>query len=191
MLELLVLKNAVECTSQRLKWTSGARVMIFFGRSVARSLGRSVARSLVLPPTTSNRSPSIPHHPPPLRNVLIVYGSLACVPTLSLHDEAASALALTYRSGVERVYMNAQLDAVPYCWSSCMQVPGQWIVTWARLRNLGQVIRYVLVTGYNFIPHVRLQAQAKNGKKGKIQKTNFENARFSFLLTLPCGRPRS
>ena len=27
-LELLVLKNAVECTSQRLKWTSGARVMI-------------------------------------------------------------------------------------------------------------------------------------------------------------------
>ena len=28
MLVLLVLKNAVECTSQRLKWTSGARVMI-------------------------------------------------------------------------------------------------------------------------------------------------------------------
>ena len=48
MLERLVLKNAAECTSQRLKWTSGARVMIIFGRlvSVARSLGRSVARSL-------------------------------------------------------------------------------------------------------------------------------------------------
>ena len=30
MLERLVLKNAVECTSQRLKWTSGARVMIIF-----------------------------------------------------------------------------------------------------------------------------------------------------------------
>ena len=30
MLVLLVLKNAVECTSQRLKWTSGARVMIIF-----------------------------------------------------------------------------------------------------------------------------------------------------------------
>ena len=29
MLERLVVKNAVECTSQRLKWTSGARVMIF------------------------------------------------------------------------------------------------------------------------------------------------------------------
>ena len=29
MLEVLVLKNAVECTSQRLKRTSGARVMIF------------------------------------------------------------------------------------------------------------------------------------------------------------------
>ena len=29
MLVFLVLKNAVECTSQRLKWTSGARVMIF------------------------------------------------------------------------------------------------------------------------------------------------------------------
>ena len=28
MLEVLVLKNAVECTSQRLKWTSGARAMI-------------------------------------------------------------------------------------------------------------------------------------------------------------------
>ena len=27
MLELLVLKNAVECTSQRLKWTSRARVL--------------------------------------------------------------------------------------------------------------------------------------------------------------------
>ena len=31
MLDLLVLKNAVECTSQRLKWASGARVMIIFG----------------------------------------------------------------------------------------------------------------------------------------------------------------
>ena len=31
MLEQLVLKNAVECTSQRLKWTSGARVMTIFG----------------------------------------------------------------------------------------------------------------------------------------------------------------
>ena len=30
VLELLVLKNAAECTSQRLKWTSGARVMIIF-----------------------------------------------------------------------------------------------------------------------------------------------------------------
>ena len=28
MLVILVLKNAVECTSQRLKWTSGARVMV-------------------------------------------------------------------------------------------------------------------------------------------------------------------
>ena len=36
MLELLVLKNAAECTRQRLKRTSGARVMIIFGRSVAR-----------------------------------------------------------------------------------------------------------------------------------------------------------
>ena len=29
MLEVLVLKNAVECTSQRLKRTSGAQVMTF------------------------------------------------------------------------------------------------------------------------------------------------------------------
>ena len=28
MLEVLVFKNAAECTSQRLKWTSGARDMI-------------------------------------------------------------------------------------------------------------------------------------------------------------------
>ena len=46
MLEHLVLKNAMECTSQRLKRTSGARVMIIFGRSVARSLARSLGRSL-------------------------------------------------------------------------------------------------------------------------------------------------
>ena len=30
MLERLVLKNAIGCTSQRLKWTSGAQVMIIF-----------------------------------------------------------------------------------------------------------------------------------------------------------------
>ena len=30
MLERLVLKKYVECTSQRLKWISGARVMIIF-----------------------------------------------------------------------------------------------------------------------------------------------------------------
>ena len=30
VLDLLVLKNDAECTSQRLKWTSGARVMITF-----------------------------------------------------------------------------------------------------------------------------------------------------------------
>ena len=50
MPERLVLKNFVECTRQRLKWTSGARVMIIFGRAIARVdrsgrwLGRSVAR---------------------------------------------------------------------------------------------------------------------------------------------------
>ena len=33
MLEVLVLKNIAECTSQRLKWTSGARVMIIFHAS--------------------------------------------------------------------------------------------------------------------------------------------------------------
>ena len=31
MLGSFVLENAVECTSQRLKWTLGARVMIIFG----------------------------------------------------------------------------------------------------------------------------------------------------------------
>ena len=31
MLERLILKNAVEGTSQRLKWTSGDRVMTIFG----------------------------------------------------------------------------------------------------------------------------------------------------------------
>ena len=54
MLELLVLKNAVECTSQRLKSTSGARVMIVFGHltykpsfSLSLSVG-SVLELLVL-----------------------------------------------------------------------------------------------------------------------------------------------
>ena len=31
MLGSFVLENAVECTSQRLKWTSGARVVTIFG----------------------------------------------------------------------------------------------------------------------------------------------------------------
>ena len=49
MLDLLVLKNLTQCTSQRLKRPSGAEVMtcsLSLDRSVARSLGRSVARSL-------------------------------------------------------------------------------------------------------------------------------------------------
>ena len=46
VLERLVLKNAAQRTSQRLNWTSGARVTIIFGRSVARSLDRSIARSI-------------------------------------------------------------------------------------------------------------------------------------------------
>ena len=37
MLDGLVLKNAVECTSQHLKWTSGARVMITFHASRSTS----------------------------------------------------------------------------------------------------------------------------------------------------------
>ena len=46
MLELLVLKKCVECTSQHLKWTSGARVVVIFDRANARSLGRSLSRSV-------------------------------------------------------------------------------------------------------------------------------------------------
>ena len=34
MLVLFVLKNDVECTSQRFKWTSGARVMVLFNPDV-------------------------------------------------------------------------------------------------------------------------------------------------------------
>ena len=50
VLELLVLKNAAQRTSQSVKWTSGARVVIFvlprsLGRSLDRSLDRSIARS--------------------------------------------------------------------------------------------------------------------------------------------------
>ena len=36
------------------------------------------------------------------------------------------------------------------------EITGQWIVTWDRLRNLGQVVLYVPITGYNFIHQVRL-----------------------------------
>ena len=39
MLERLVLKNLTQRTSQRVKWTSGARVTIIFFPSLARSLG--------------------------------------------------------------------------------------------------------------------------------------------------------
>ena len=59
---------------------------------------------------------------------------------------------------------------------------GQWIVTRARLRNPGQVVPYVPVTGYNFIHRVRLKARVKND--------NFENSRFPIFGMLPCGRPR-
>ena len=45
VLDFLVLKNAAQRTSQRLEWTSGARVMIIFGRSITRSYDRSIARS--------------------------------------------------------------------------------------------------------------------------------------------------
>ena len=47
MLEHLVLKKYVECTSRRVKWTSGDHsIARSLGRSVARSFGRSVARSV-------------------------------------------------------------------------------------------------------------------------------------------------
>ena len=46
MLERLVSKNGVVVTSESVKWTSGARIMTIFGRSVARSLGRSLDRSV-------------------------------------------------------------------------------------------------------------------------------------------------
>ena len=57
VLERLVLKNAAECTSQGLKWTSGPRVMIIFGRSVARSLDRSIAGSLARSIAGERRAP--------------------------------------------------------------------------------------------------------------------------------------
>ena len=38
MLEVLVLKNAADCTSQRLKWTSGARVANLVFNEVELSL---------------------------------------------------------------------------------------------------------------------------------------------------------
>ena len=47
-LERLVLKNAAQRTSQRVKWTSGARVVKFFfsdGRTVGRTHGRTDGRS--------------------------------------------------------------------------------------------------------------------------------------------------
>ena len=43
-----------------------------------------------------------------------------------------------------------------------LQNTGQWIVTWTRLGNLGQVAPYVPVTGYNFKQRVRLKAQVGN-----------------------------
>ena len=54
MLERLVLKNGVECTSQRLKRMSGARVMTIFCRPVRLGgVGYSA------------RPPPLPRRPPP------------------------------------------------------------------------------------------------------------------------------
>ena len=65
MLERLVLKNAVECTSQRLKWTSGARVMTLFGYFIYKwsfslhlSIG-SVLELLVLRNPAQRTSPRL------------------------------------------------------------------------------------------------------------------------------------
>ena len=71
MLKVLVLKNAVECTSQRLKWTSGARVMIivyaWFAVSWwARELVSQWAGELWLPDCESSIGVTVFHgvHPP-------------------------------------------------------------------------------------------------------------------------------
>ena len=50
MLEVLVLKNAAECTSQRLKWTSGASVMIIVLPDCESSIGVLVFHGVPLPP---------------------------------------------------------------------------------------------------------------------------------------------
>ena len=50
---------------------------------------------------------------------------------------------------------------------------GQWIVTRARLGNLGQVTRYVLVTGYNFIHRVKPKALVKNQNQMKSRFSTF------------------
>ena len=46
VLERPIWKNAAQRTSPCVKWTAGARVVIIFDHSVARSLDRSIARSL-------------------------------------------------------------------------------------------------------------------------------------------------
>ena len=46
MLERLAFKILIQRTSQRVKRTSAARVMVSFGRSIARSLGRSIDRTI-------------------------------------------------------------------------------------------------------------------------------------------------
>ena len=48
VLDVLVFKNIAEGTSQHVKRTFGARVLIlvFVDRSIARSLDRSIARSI-------------------------------------------------------------------------------------------------------------------------------------------------
>ena len=56
VLERLVLKNLTQRTSQRVKWTSGARVTIIsfpIARSIVRSIARSLDRSLDRSPARS------------------------------------------------------------------------------------------------------------------------------------------
>ena len=64
MLERLLLKNAETCTSQRLKRTSGGRVMIIFGRSIDRSdYGNAWLRSVKYLDTITSGGLAAPHTP--------------------------------------------------------------------------------------------------------------------------------
>ena len=114
MLELLVLKNAAECTSQRLKWRSGARVIIIL-RFDLRTNGWKVGRTnryKPLQPVTDRYSPLQTVADSPLQLVTDRYNPLQLVTN---RYSSLQTVAARYRQTVTDRYSPLQADRYRRC----------------------------------------------------------------------------